>query len=158
VTLILLSCQRSAVPEDHPATRPHSAATMAWPGSTDFSGLQQSPTATPFSGDVPPSLQHIQQQQQQQLTPTSSSAAGPPRKRKKSEIHDDHSPQADTSGGLAKAHPVKRACNQCRQQKVRPRARLDASGYRETDSKHSYDATSRPSQSSSHADDASSTT
>lgn len=104
---------------------------MAWPGSTDFSGLQQSPTSTPFNGDVPPALQHIQQQQQQQqqqLTPTSSTAAGPPRKRKKSEIHDDTSPQADTSGGLAKAHPVKRACNQCRQQKVRAYARLDAFG------------------------------
>lgn len=94
---------------------------MAWPGSADFSGLQQSPTSTPFGGDVPPSLQQVQQQQQQQqqLTPTSSSTAGPPRKRKKSEIQDDQSPQADASGGLAKAHPVKRACNQCRQQKVR---------------------------------------
>ncbi|KAK6003605.1 hypothetical protein QM012_009376 [Aureobasidium pullulans] len=95
---------------------------MAWPGSADFSGLHQSPTTTPFSEGVPQSLHQVQQQQQQQqqqLTPTSSTTAGPPRKRKKSEIQDDHSPQADTSAGLAKAHPVKRACNQCRQQKLR---------------------------------------
>lgn len=131
---------------------------MAWPGSADFSGLQQSPTSTPFGGDVPPSLQQVQQQQQQQLTPTSSSTAGPPRKRKKSEIQDDQSPQADASGGLAKAHPVKRACNQCRQQKVRLCARRERVWGLETDEKSSYDATSRQNPSSSHAADASSTT
>lgn len=86
---------------------------MAWPASADFSGLQQSPTS--IAADLPSSLQQLQQQQQQ-LTPTSSSTTGPPRKRKKSEIQDD-SPQEPQS--LQKTHPVKRACNQCRQQKVR---------------------------------------
>lgn len=85
--------------------------TMAWPSTADFSPSLQNTSASPAAAAAPADLQPFTSAPaQNQSIPLAASA----RKRKPS---DGPSPDGDQQSA-SKQHPVKRACNQCRQQKV----------------------------------------
>ncbi|GAB7356408.1 hypothetical protein MBLNU459_g7182t1 [Dothideomycetes sp. NU459] len=101
---------------------------MAWQPGAAFSPSLHHPGTQSPAAHAPADQQHAfpTALQQGQTTPLSAPAAAASRKRKKSESQHAPSPDGDEQqqqqqqpSSASKPHPVKRACNQCRQQKLK---------------------------------------